>query len=36
MDLALNNLQRLICIKPNKPNRTKPETDYHTEVWLKR
>ena len=24
MDLALNNLQRLICHKTNKPNQTKP------------
>ena len=29
MDLALNNLQRLICHKTNqtKPNQTKPNTD---------
>ena len=25
MDLALNNLQRLICHKPHKPNQTKDE-----------
>ena len=26
MDLALNNLQRLICHKTNQTNQTKPET----------